>query len=100
MANLTDKLKLKELAEENIYFAKRDRELIEALHEKDLAKTLGTKGRKDRKLARSFERKFKKVTKAHKKRPRKLSRAYHKLIRKIHAAFKRYLKKWHKKSGS
>ena len=32
MADLPEKLRLKGLAEEDIYFAKRDRELIDALH--------------------------------------------------------------------
>jgi hypothetical protein len=32
MSNFIDKLRLKERAEEDIYFAKRDRELIAALH--------------------------------------------------------------------
>ncbi|MEA3275667.1 MAG: putative molybdenum carrier protein [Pseudomonadota bacterium] len=32
MSDFSDKLKLKEQAEEDIYFARRDRELIEALH--------------------------------------------------------------------
>ena len=34
MSDFSDKIRLKEKAEEEIYFAKRDRELIEALHEK------------------------------------------------------------------
>ena len=34
MTDFSDKLRLKEMAEEDIYFARRDRELIEALHEK------------------------------------------------------------------
>jgi hypothetical protein len=34
MPDFPDKLRLKEQAEEDIYFAKRDRERIKALHEK------------------------------------------------------------------
>lgn len=34
--DFTDKLRLKEKAEENLYFAKVDRQLIEAIHEKQL----------------------------------------------------------------
>ena len=37
MADITDKLRLKEQAEEDIYFAKRDRERVKALRDKRLA---------------------------------------------------------------
>ena len=37
MTDYPEKLRLKALAEEDIYFAKRDRELIRALHERKLA---------------------------------------------------------------
>ena len=37
MADFTDKMRLKEQAEEDIYFAKRDRERVKALREKRLA---------------------------------------------------------------
>ena len=39
MNDYPDKLRLKEMAEEDIYFAKRDRELIAAMHERKLAFT-------------------------------------------------------------
>ncbi len=35
MANFVDKLRLAEKAEEDIYFARIDRELIEALHQQE-----------------------------------------------------------------
>lgn len=34
MSGFTEKIRLKEMAEEDIYFARRDRELIEALRRK------------------------------------------------------------------
>ncbi len=37
MADFTDKMRLKEQAEEDIYFAKRDRERVKALRDKRLA---------------------------------------------------------------
>ena len=41
MSDFNDKLRLKEAAEEDIYFAKRDRERIKALREKKLAEQQG-----------------------------------------------------------
>ena len=38
MSNFVDKIHLKELAEEDLYFAKHDRELIRALQKKQLGK--------------------------------------------------------------
>ncbi len=37
----SDKLRLKEMAEEDIYFARRERELIEAIHRRNRAGRLG-----------------------------------------------------------
>ncbi len=37
----SDKLRLKEMAEEDIYFARRERELIEAMHRRNRAGRLG-----------------------------------------------------------
>ena len=34
MSGFVEKMRLKEMAEEDIYFAQRDRELIEAMHRK------------------------------------------------------------------
>ena len=87
MSTFPERLRLKERAEEDIYFAKRDQELIKALREKELAETVGAKKKKQKKLAKSFEKKFKRVTKKHKKKPRKLIKAYRKLIKKILVAF-------------
>jgi hypothetical protein len=38
MSDFVDKLRLKESAEEDLYFARQDRELIEVLHRERLAK--------------------------------------------------------------
>lgn len=38
MTTWTEKLRLKGMAEEDIYFAKRDRELIDALHKRRTAR--------------------------------------------------------------
>ena len=88
MPGFPEMLKLKERAEENIYFAKLDLELIKALHERELAKAVGARGKKAKQLARSFEKKYRKLTKAHGRQPKKLVKAYRKLIRKIRAAFR------------
>ena len=58
MSGFSEMLRLKERAEENIYFAKRDLELIRALHERELAGTVQARGKKQKMLARSFEKKI------------------------------------------
>lgn len=90
MSGFPEMLKLKERAEENIYFAKRDLELIKALHERELARAVEARGKKQKKLARSFEKKYRKLTRAHRRNPKKLRKAYRKLIRKIRTVFGRY----------
>ena len=42
MSNFVDTMRLKGMAEEDIYFARRDRELIAALREKRLARKLAS----------------------------------------------------------
>jgi len=90
MSTFIKNLKLKEQAEEDIYFAKRDRELIEALHLKKLAKhACCPSEKKDRKSgqkgnnARSFEKKFRKLTRRYQDQPRRLLKAYQQLVKKI-----------------
>ena len=82
MTNLPDKLRLKALAEEDIYFAKRDRELIEALHRRRLAKHLKIDKKKSRKKAKLLQREYAEGTANHWKRPKKLAKFYRGLIRK------------------
>lgn len=88
MSKFPEQLKLKERAEEDIYFARQDRKLIKALREKELAEAVGAREKKQKKLAKSFEKKFKRVTKAHKKKTKKRLKAYRKLLNKIIAAFR------------
>ncbi len=83
MTDFPDKLRLKELAEEDIYFAKRDRELIQALREKRLAESAHCPSKKGKKHARSFEKRFDEITSKHKDKRRKRLKAYRRLIEKI-----------------
>ena len=48
----TEKLRLNGLAEEDIYFARRDRELIEALHQQESAKQRQAEKRKEKKATK------------------------------------------------
>ncbi len=92
MTQFPDKLRLKELAEEDIYFAKRDRELIQALREKRLAESAHCPSKKDKKRARSFEKQFQKITDRHRDKRRKRFKAYRQLIEKIVKACSRQKK--------
>ena len=83
MSHFVDKLNLKEMAEEDIYFAKRDRELIEALHKKKLKKVVQCEKDDDKVLARHYEKRFEKITDKHKGKPRRLARACKVLIDEI-----------------
>ena len=88
MGDFADKLRLKEVAEEEIYFAKQDVELIEALHKKKLAK-LAKCGDGKKKQAKDFEQRFALITEKNKKKPRKLLRSYRALLDEIRNACKR-----------
>jgi hypothetical protein len=85
MSKFVETLRLKELAEEDIYFARRDQERIQALHDKRLAVAAET--RKNRKLARAFEKQYRKVNRACRKEPLMLIRAIRRLVDKILVAF-------------
>jgi len=87
MSKFVETLRLKELAEEDIYFAKRDQELIQALHNKRLAEAVAAATRKKRKLARTFEKQYRKVSRACRKEPLMLIRAIRRLIDRILVAF-------------
>jgi hypothetical protein len=80
MGDFLDKLRLKGMADEDIYFAKKDKELIRALHKKKLAKLAQCEIPDGKKHAETFEKRFEKITEKHKKRPRKLLRRYRELI--------------------
>lgn len=83
MADFTDKLSLKGMAEEDIYFAKRDRELINALHKKKLEKVVECEHDGKKQLVKQYEKRFEKITDKHKKKPKKLLRACHDLVEEI-----------------
>ena len=73
---------MKALAEEDIYFAKRDRELIEALHRRKLAKHLKIDAKKEQNKAKALEKRYAEVTITHWDRLKKLARHYRRLIKK------------------
>ena len=75
--------KIKGNAEEDIYFAKRDRELIEALHKKRLKKVVKCEDDVEKKIIKEYEQRFVKITKKNKKKPKRLLRACKKLITEI-----------------
>ena len=82
MSDFPNKLRLKEMAEEDIYFAKRDRELIRAMHERKLAKHLKIEKDKKRKKARRLENEYAIVTAEHRHEHKKLRDFYRNLIAK------------------
>ena len=87
MSKFVESLRLKELAEEDIYFARRDQELIQALHNQRLAEAVAAATRKKRKLARTFEKQYRKVNRACRKEPLMLIRAIRRLVDRILVAF-------------
>jgi hypothetical protein len=82
MTKLPEKLRLKALADEDIYFAKRDRELIRALHERKLAKLLNIEAKQAKKKAKALKKQYAKVTAKHRDKPKKLGKRYRSLIKK------------------
>jgi hypothetical protein len=72
MSKFPERLKLKERAEENCYFAKRDRELIKAMRDKKLAKTLELSNKGQKKAARLLEQEYEDVSKSYRKMIKKL----------------------------
>ena len=80
MTDFPDKLRLKEMAEEDIYFAKRDQELIRAMHERKLAKHLKIEKNRKQKKAERLEDKYAIVTAEHWYEPKKLRKCYRSLI--------------------
>ncbi len=87
MNDFPDKLRMKEQAEEDLYFAKHDRELIKALRKKKLAKKLSVDSKDHKKAARRFEKKFEDVTHVYRDKPKKRRKAYRKLLDKVFALF-------------
>ena len=87
MSKFVEPLRLEELAEGDVYFVKRDQELIQALHSKRLAEAVAAANRKHRKLARTFEKQYRKVNRACRKEPLMLIRALRRLVDRILMAF-------------
>lgn len=81
MPSWPDKLRLKALAEEDIYFAKRDRELIRALHKRRLAEHLKVDAKKAKKKAKALQKAYADVTVSHKGKPKRLAKYYRGLIK-------------------
>jgi len=67
MNDFVEKLRLKEMAEEDIYFAQHDLELIEALHRKRLAKHAQCDGFAQKHRARGFEDRYAALANQHTK---------------------------------
>ncbi|MCG6860393.1 MAG: hypothetical protein LJE70_03795 [Chromatiaceae bacterium] len=88
MSDIVSKLRLKEMAEEDIYFAKQDIELIEALHKKKLVRLAKCNGGEKRR-AKDFEKRFKSLTEKNKRKPRKRLHAIRALLDEIQAACRR-----------
>ena len=88
MNDFATKLRLKEMAEEDIYFARRDRELIKAMHERRLAAHLQLDEDKKKKAA-LLERKLATANAKHHRDPWKLGERYRSLIKKAWKLFDR-----------
>lgn len=58
MDSFVEKWRLKEMAEEDIYFAKRDLELIEALHERQLIQRAPCNHVADKQQAQAYEDRY------------------------------------------
>ena len=83
MSDFIGKLKVKGKTEEDIYFAKHDRELIDALHKKRLHKVVKCEDDAEKKIAKEYEKRFEKIANKNKKKPRRLLRACKELITEI-----------------
>ena len=83
MSTFLDKLRLKEQADEDLYFAKIDRELIADLHRKSLEKVADADSKKARKLAGAYAKDLHKLADKHLKDHEALSKSYMKLLKKI-----------------
>ena len=87
MTKFVEKLKMKEQAEEDRYFAEHDRELIKALRKKKLAKALEIENEEHKAAARMFEREFDHVSDVYRDKPKKRLKAYRRLLNMILALF-------------
>lgn len=83
MSDFVAKLRLKGQAEEDIYFARKDIALIEALHTKNLGKIVGCSDRPCKVKAQAFERRFDALRDKRKKSPRKFLLSLRSLLEEI-----------------
>lgn len=88
MTDFVEKLQIKGKVEEDIYFARRDRELLNALHRRQLA-TMSDCGGEGGQQAADFETRFQAVTERHKDEPGILLAAYRRLLDEINARRRR-----------
>ncbi|AGA89610.1 hypothetical protein Thimo_0771 [Thioflavicoccus mobilis 8321] len=65
VSDIADKLRLKEMAEEDVYFAQHDLELIEALHQRRLARLANCVAPEDKERAKSFEDRYRALQETH-----------------------------------
>ena len=89
MSKLPEKLRLKGMAEEDIYFARRDRELIAALRYQRLAEHLRLNTRLAKRKADALQREYTTVTAEHRSRPWRLAKHYRDLIKKARRLVRR-----------
>jgi hypothetical protein len=82
MSKFAEKLRTKGKVEEDLYFAKRDRELLRAMKKEKLAKALDVGGRKKKRACDDLERDFTKASKRHSNRLDKLVKSYRKLLKR------------------
>jgi hypothetical protein len=88
MTDFVERLQLKGQADEDIYFAKQDRELLDALHRRQLGAVADCEaGDQDR--AAAFEDRFQAVTDRHRDEPGRLLSAYRRLLDEINALCRR-----------
>ena len=89
MKNFSEKLRARGKVEEDLYFAKQDRKLLEAMHRDKLAKALEIGSKKKKRSCADIERGFDKASKRYRKKPRKLGDAYKTLLKKARKLAKR-----------
>ncbi len=90
MTHFTEKLRLREMADEDIYFARHDVELIEALHQKRLAELANCDSSGDKQMAKVFEDRFEVLTEKHKDQPSNLLHSYRSLLDDIKKVCKKH----------
>ena len=73
MSKFADKLRTRGKVEEDLYFAKRDRELLKAMRREKLAKALDVDGKKKKKACKELQQDFARQSKRHRKQHEKLA---------------------------